>query len=430
MTNEFSANITARQGLLALSPIFVFASLYLGISLAAGDFYAMPLSLAFVAASVWAVVIGRRSGTLASRIETFSRSAGTTNIIGMIWIFILAGAFAALASGMGAIDATVHLALRYLPCEFLVPGLFISACFISLSIGTSVGTVVALTPLAVELAAEGGGDVNLLVATLLGGAFFGDNLSFISDTTIAATRSQGVPMNAKFKANLAIVLPAAIMALAVYIFVGAQVEDFTPEGNTNVWLVLPYMLVIAMAVLGINVNIVLVAGIVSALTIGVASGVSLSSMAKAMGEGIDGMGDLIVVTLLASGMLGLIKHYGGISWLLAAMTRHVRGSRGAKASMLALVGAVNACTANNTVAIITVGSISRDIAKRFGVAPARAASILDTGSCIVQCLIPYGAQTLLATGLAGISPAAPWPYLYYPWALLLCVTATIIFRKG
>lgn len=430
MTNEFSANITARQGLMALSPIFVFAALYLGISLAASDFYAMPLSLAFVAASVWAVVIGRRSGTLASRIETFSRSAGTTNIVGMIWIFILAGAFAALASGMGAIDATVHLALRYLPCGFLVPGLFVAACFISLSIGTSVGTVVALTPLAVELAAESGGNVSLLVATLLGGAFFGDNLSFISDTTIAATRSQGVPMNAKFKANLAIVLPAAVMALGVYVFMGAQVEDFTPEGNTNVWLVLPYLLVIAMAVMGINVNIVLVAGIVSALVIGVAGGVSISAMVKAMGTGIEGMGGLIVVTLLASGMLGLIKHYGGIEWLLAAMTRHVRGSRGAKATMLALVGAVNACTANNTVAIITVGSISRDIARRFGVAPARAASILDTGSCIVQCLIPYGAQTLLATGLAGISPAAPWPYLYYPWALLLCVAATVVLRRN
>ena len=201
------------KGITALSPIFVFAALYLGVSLAAGDFYAMPLSLAFVAASVWAVVIGRRHGTLASRIELFSRAAGSTNILGMVWIFILAGAFASLASGIGSIEATVNLALRYLPCEFMVPGLFVAACFISMSIGTSVGTVVALTPLAVEIAAESGGNVSLLVATLLGGAFFGDNLSFISDTTIAATRSQGVPMNAKFKANLALVLPAAVVTL-------------------------------------------------------------------------------------------------------------------------------------------------------------------------------------------------------------------------
>ncbi len=417
------------KGTVALSPIFVFAALYLGVSLAVGDFYAMPLSLAFVAASVWAVVIGRRKGTLASRIEQFSRAAGSTNILGMVWIFILAGAFASLASGIGSIEATVNLALRYLPCEFMVPGLFVAACFISLSIGTSVGTVVALTPLAVEIATESGGNVSLLVATLLGGAFFGDNLSFISDTTIAATRSQGVPMNAKFKANLAIVLPAAIATLAVYILVAARIADYTPAASGNYWLVIPYMVVIVMAVLGINVNIVLVSGIVSALVIGAIFGTAPGAMAKAMGEGIDGMGGLIVVTLLAAGMLGLIKAYGGIDWLLSVMTRRVRGSRGAKATMLMLVAAVNACTANNTVAIITVGSISRGIADRFGISRARAASILDTGSCIVQCLIPYGAQTLLATGMAGISPAAPWPYLFYPWALLLCVFAAILIRR-
>lgn len=417
------------KGPLALSPIAVFAVLYLGVSLAADDFYAMPLSLAFVAASVWAVVAGRGRGRMAERIEQFSKAAGSPNILGMIWIFILAGAFASLASGIGAIEATVNLALRYLPCEFMVPGLFVAACFISLSIGTSVGTVVALTPLAVEIAAESGVDTALLVATLLGGAFFGDNLSFISDTTIAATRSQGVPMNAKFKANLAIVLPAAIVTLALYVLVATRVDDFTPSTASNYWLVIPYMIVIIMAVAGINVNIVLVAGIVSALVLGAASGVPAGVMAHAMGDGIDGMGGLIIVTLLAAGMLGLIKYYGGIDWLLASMTRHVRGSRGAKATMLMLVGVVNFCTANNTVAIITVGSISRSIAERFGIPRARAASILDTGSCIVQCLIPYGAQTLLATGLAGISPAAPWSYLYYPWALLLCVGATIAFRR-
>ena len=415
------------KGITALSPIFVFAALYLGVSLAAGDFYAMPLSLAFVAASVWAVVIGRRHGTLASRIELFSRAAGSTNILGMVWIFILAGAFASLASGIGSIEATVNLALRYLPCEFMVPGLFVAACFISMSIGTSVGTVVALTPLAVEIAAESGGNVSLLVATLLGGAFFGDNLSFISDTTIAATRSQGVPMNAKFKANLALVLPAAVVTLAVYILVASRIDDYTPATAGNYWLVIPYMVVIVMAVLGINVNIVLTAGIATALAIGAACGTPVGAMARAMGEGIDGMGSLIVVTLLAAGMLGLIKAYGGIDWLLAVMTRRVRGSRGAKATML--MAAVNACTANNTVAIITVGSISRGIADRFGISRARAASILDTGSCIVQCLIPYGAQTLLATGMAGISPAAPWPYLYYPWALVVCVLAAIAFRR-
>jgi len=427
---EEERTIGARQGLMALSPVFVFAALYLGISVAADDFYAMPLSLAFVAASVWAVVIGYGRGTLVSRIEEFSRAAGSHGILGMIWIFILAGAFASLASGIGAIEATVNLTLRFLPCEFMVPGLFAAACFISLSIGTSVGTVVALTPLAVEIATESGGNVSLFVAALLGGAFFGDNLSFISDTTIAATRSQEIPMNAKFKANIAIVLPAALATLALYIFIGVQADDFAPSGAVDMWLVLPYMVVIAMAVAGVNVNIVLVCGIFSALIIGAAEGMPLRVMASSMGSGIEGMGSLIVVTLLASGMLGLIKAYGGITWLLSAMTRRVSGRRGAKTTMLFLVGAVNACTANNTVAIITVGGISRDIAGRFGVPGARAASILDTGSCIVQCLIPYGAQTLLATGMAGISPAAPWPYLYYPWALLACVLVMVVHNKG
>ena len=416
-------------GLLALSPVLVFAGLYLGISLVAGDFYVMPLSVSFVAASVWAVAIGRRRDTLSMRIAEFSRAAGSTNIIGMIWIFILAGAFASLASAVGAIEATVSLALRFIPSDFIIPGLFVAACFISLSVGTSVGTVVALTPLAVEIAGESGMAAALPVAALLGGAFFGDNLSFISDTTIAATRSQGVPMNAKFKANFAIVLPAAIVTLAIYVVAGSGAAEYVAAESQSVILVVPYVAVIVMALMGLNVNVVLVTGIVLTAVLGAVSGTPASAMAKAMGDGIDGMGDLIVVTLLAAGMLGLIKAYGGIDWLLRVMTRGVNGPRGASLTMLLLVGAVNACTANNTVAIITVGSISRDIARRFHVDPARAASILDTGSCIVQCIIPYGAQTLLATGLAGISPVAPWPYLYYPWALLVCVLAYTLVRQ-
>lgn len=417
-------------GLLALSPVLVFAGLYLGISIVAGDFYVMPLSVSFVAASVWAVAIGRRRDTLSMRIAEFSRAAGSTNIIGMIWIFILAGAFASLASAVGAIEATVSLALRFIPSDFIIPGLFVAACFISLSVGTSVGTVVALTPLAVEIAGESGMAAALPVAALLGGAFFGDNLSFISDTTIAATRSQGVPMNAKFKANFAIVLPAAIVTLAIYVVTGSGAAEYVAAESQPVILVVPYVAVIVMALMGLNVNVVLVTGIVLTLLLGAVNGTAASAMAKAMGDGIDGMGDLIVVTLLAAGMLGLIKAYGGIDWLLRVMTRGVNGPRGAGLTMLLLVGAVNACTANNTVAIITVGSISRDIARRFHVDPARAASILDTGSCIVQCLIPYGAQTLLATGLAGISPVAPWPYLYYPWALLACVVAFSLVRHS
>ncbi len=392
-----------------------------------GDFYKVPLTVAFIGASAWGFLTARHL-TFSQRVEAFSRSAGSSNIIYMVWIFILAGAFSSLAEHTGAISATVNLTLRFLPYELLIPGLFLAACFISLSRGTSVGTVVALTPLAIEIAAEGGGDVALFVATVLGGAFFGDNLSFISDTTIAATRSQNVAMNAKFKANLVIVLPAAIVTLIVYVFIGAGVEDFTPAAEDNYFLILPYLLIIALAIAGVNVIIVLAAGITASTVIALMSGFTLLDLAGFTGEGIDSMGSLIIITLLSAGMLGLVKTTGGIDWLLEIMTRHVRSSRGAKAVIASLVSVVNVCTANNTVAILTVGPLSRKISERYDIGGARTASLLDTCSCIVQCLLPYGAQTLLAVGMAGISPAAPWPYLYYPWALGIGVIAMILYR--
>ncbi len=426
--NEIQNNhLTTAKGLLSLSPIVVFLILYPITSLLIGDFYKVPLTVAFIGASAWGFLTARHL-TFSQRVEAFSRSAGSSNIIYMVWIFILAGAFSSLAEHTGAISATVNLTLRFLPYELLIPGLFLAACFISLSIGTSVGTVVALTPLAIEIAAEGGGDVALFVATVLGGAFFGDNLSFISDTTIAATRSQNVAMNAKFKANLVIVLPAAIVTLIVYVFIGAGVEDFTPAAEDNYFLILPYLLIIALAIAGVNVIIVLAAGITASTVIALMSGFTLLDLAGFTGEGIDSMGSLIIITLLSAGMLGLVKTTGGIDWLLEIMTRHVRSSRGAKAVIASLVSVVNVCTANNTVAILTVGPLSRKISERYDIGGARTASLLDTCSCIVQCLLPYGAQTLLAVGMAGISPAAPWPYLYYPWALGIGVIAMILYR--
>lgn len=415
-------------GWLALSPAILFLILYVAVSLVIGDFYVMPITVALVASSVWAVLI-YRGHPLSKRIETFSREAGHSNILYMVWIFVLAGAFAALAKGIGAIDATVYLTLRIFPPEYLLPAFFASACFISLSIGTSVGTVVALVPLVVELAAAGGGNVALYVATVLGGAFFGDNLSFISDTTIAATRTQGCSMSDKFRANLAIVLPAAIIALILYMVLGHQTDLTVPDHGAPWWLVTPYLVIIATALSGINVTIVLICGIASAIVLGAVTGVMPLEACRMMGEGIDSMGQLIVITLLAAGMLGMIKAMGGIDYLLRRMTAHVHGTRGAQCCIAAIVSIVNLCTANNTVAIITVGSISCDIALRYGVTPKKVASLLDTCSCIVQCLIPYGAQTLLATGLAGISPAAPWPYLYYPWALALTVTVSILIKR-
>lgn len=422
-------HVNAARGWLALSPALLFLGLYVIVSLAIGDFYKMPIAVALVAASIWGVAI-YRGESFAQRIETFSRSAGHANILYMVWIFILAGAFAALAKGMGAIDATVSLAIRFFPQGFLLPAIFVAACFISMSIGTSIGTVVALTPLAVEIAGTDHHTIALFVATVLGGAFFGDNLSFISDTTIAATRSQGCSMADKFRANVRIVVPAALITLGICFAIGSDLPMPQVSDAADYWLIIPYLVVIITALCGINVTVVLLLGILSAIAIALArTDISILDQCSLMGQGIDSMGQLIIITLLASGMLGLIKAMGGIDFMLRGLTAGVGSSRGAGWCIATLTGAVNLCTANNTVTIITVGSVSRSIAERYGIAPRATASILDTCSCIVQCLIPYGAQTLLATSLAGISPASPWPYLYYPWALAACVAISLTFTR-
>lgn len=291
----------------ALSPVAVFLLLYVAVSVIIGDFYKMPITVALLMASMWAIVI-YRGEPLADRIETFSRAAGHTNILYMIWVFVLAGAFATLAKEIGAVDATVNLTLRFFPPQFLVPTLFFAACFISLSVGTSVGTVVALTPLAVEFARMvDGGNPAFYVAVVLGGAFFGDNLSFISDTTIAATRSQGCDMADKFKANLWIALPAALITMAVYVVKGQATPEMVEVKECNYLLILPYIIVLATAIIGMNVTIVLTLGIVSAFILGLAEGVGAMDMVSYAGAGINGMGELIIITLLAAGMLGVIK---------------------------------------------------------------------------------------------------------------------------
>lgn len=425
MAKEIS-RISPAQGWLALSPMVVFLLLYVAVSAAIGDFYKIPISVALLAASMWSILIYREK-PLKERIETFSSAAAKSDILYMIWIFVLAGAFASVAEEIGAVDATVGFTLRVFPSEFIVPTIFVASCFISFSIGTSVGTVVALTPLAAELAVEGGGNVPFFVAAVLGGAFFGDNLSFISDTTIAATRSQGCRMQDKFRVNLWIALPAAIATFVCYVFMTHGAPDITVPENSDPWLMLPYLVVIATAVCGLNVTLVLTAGIGCAVLLGLFKGVNVLDLASYMGSGIEGMGSLIIITLLASGMLGVIKACGGIQFILQALSGRVSGLRGAQGIIALLVGIVNLCTANNTVAIITVGGLSRDISKKYGVDPRKSASILDSASCIVQCLIPYGAQTLLATSLAGISPAAPFPYLYYPWVLAITLVLSIVF---
>lgn len=419
---------TPTRGWVALSPIAVFLLSYVAVSLILNDFYAMPLSVSLLISSVWAIII-YRGHPLPERIAEFSRGAGHENILYMVWIFILAGAFSMIASKMGAVEATVQIVLGALPATMILPAIFIAACFISLSIGTSVGTVVALTPLASEMASATGGEVAMFVAVVLGGAFFGDNLSFISDTTIAATRTQHVGMSDKFKFNLRIAVPAALIALAIYVGLGQHTASMPRADCMRPWLVLPYLVVIVSAIAGINVSVVLTLGITTAIIVGMSYGFTLLDLAGFAGKGIESMGGLIIVTLLAAGMLGVVRAAGGINHLLTMLSTKISGARGAQALIALLVSVVNMCTANNTVAIITVGELAHSIAQRFGVDPRKSASLLDSASCVVQSLIPYGAQTLLATSLAGLSPAAPWPYLYYPWALGAMIIISILLRR-
>lgn len=414
--------------MLSVSPIIVFLAVYLLTSLIIGDFYKMPISVALLVASVWAAFTMKRC-TVAKRIETFSEGAGSSNVMYMIWIFILAGAFAAIAKQTGAVEATVNIALSHLPTWLIVPGLFIATCFISMAIGTSVGTVVAITPLAVDMANASASSVPFFVAIVLGGAFFGDNLSFISDTTIAATRTQGCDMRHKFIANIRIVFPAAVIALILYCFSSPEIQTLSLSGNAPSYLVIPYLIVIALALCGINVTIVLLIGIASATIGGLVAGNSLISICTMAGDGIESVGGLIVITMLAAGMLGMIKANGGIDYILKMLSRNISSPRGAQASIVLLVAIVNLCTANNTVAIITVGSLAKKISTHFKIRPRKSASLLDTGSCIVQALIPYGAQTLMATSLAGISPVAPWRYLFYPQILILCLALSILITR-
>ena len=412
--------------MLALSPFLVFMIVYLVGSLLAGDFYKLPLTVAFLIASAYAICITPKL-KLKERINIFSRGAGDENIMLMVWIFVLAGAFATIADQMGAIDATVNLTLRFLPASMLLPGLFLAACFISLSIGTSVGTVVALTPVAVGIAEQTGTILPMVVAIVVGGAFFGDNLSFISDTTIVATQTQGCKMNDKFKANIWLALPAALVIFIVYIFLGQNIEVPTQIPNIEWYKVIPYISVLVMAIAGINVLVVLLIGIVLAGCIGIVSGsFNLMGFVGAMGDGIMGMSELIIVTLLAGGMLAMIRHNGGIAYLIRVLTMRINGKRGAKFTIALLVILADLCTANNTIALITVGPMAREIADKYGLDRRLSASLLDTFSCFAQGMIPYGAQLLMAAGLAHITPFEIMGFLYYPIALGLIATIGIV----
>ena len=421
-----------KKGLLALSPlILLIAMIALFTGYSAEESHkdtSLSLTVAFMISSIYAVAISGGM-PIRKRIDTYSRGAGANNLMLMLWIYVLAGAFAASAKAMGAVDATVNLALSLLPASMILPGLFLAACFISLSIGTSVGTIVALVPIAAGLAHSVDANLALTVAIIVGGAYFGDNLSFISDTTVVATQTQGCQMSDKFRVNALIVIPAAIIILIIYGILGAGTKAPTHIDAVQYMKVLPYIVVLVTAIAGMNVMAVLTLGSILCGIIGIIDGgYDIFGWFSAMGNGVIGMGELIIIAMMAGGMLEIIRENGGIDFIISKITAHVNSKRGAELSIAALVSMVNICTANNTVAILTVGNISKKIGDKFGVDNRKAASILDTFSCTIQGLIPYGVQMLLAAGLSGLSPLDIIPYLYYPMAIGFAALFAILFR--
>ena len=420
--------IVKQPSLWALSPLLVFLCLYLVVSILVNDFYKVPITVAFLVSSVYAVCI-TKGLSLSDRIMQYSKGAADKNIMLMIWIFVLAGAFAQSAKDIGSIEATVNMALELLPGNLLLAGFFLAACFISLSIGTSVGTIVALVPVIAGIAEKTDMNMAFMTAVVVGGAFFGDNLSFISDTTIAATRTQGCAMKDKFKVNFRIVLPAALCVLGYYIYRGFGM-DVSHESYTIEWVkVLPYLVVLLTAFMGLNVMAVLILGIMATGLVGLFTGsISFFDWFGSLGSGISGMGELIIITLMAGGMLELIRFNGGVDYIIDVLTRRINGKKGAEMCIAALVSIANVCTANNTIAIITVGPLANDIATKYGVDKRKSSSILDTFSCVIQGIIPYGAQMLMAAKLASISPISIIEYLYYPLGILVMALLSIFAR--
>ena len=427
-----------KKGLLALSPLFLLIVLIVAFTVYSVDASHkdtnLSLTVAFMISSIYAIAISGGM-PIKSRVDTYSKGAGANNLMLMLWIYVLAGSFAASAKAMGAVDATVNLALSILPASMILPGLFLAACFISVSIGTSVGTVVALVPIAAGLAHSMDVNIGMMTAIIVGGAYFGDNLSFISDTTVVATQTQNCKMSDKFRVNSLIVVPAAVIVLAIYAVMGIVLQAPTDIPEVEYIKVLPYLVVLVTAVAGMNVMAVLTMGTllcgvigVSCQLLGATGGYGLFGWFSAMGNGIIGMGELVIIAMMAGGMLEIIRENGGINYIIDKITAHVSNKRGAELSIAALVSMVNVCTANNTVAILTVGNIAKKIGDKFGVDNRKAASILDTFSCSVQGLIPYGVQMLLAAGLANLSPMDILPYLYYPLAIGIAALFSILFR--
>jgi Na+/H+ antiporter NhaC len=416
---------------LGLTPILLFMLLVIGSGVLTQNFSTMPILVAFAISAGFALLLNdtKKSLSIAEKIDIFCRGGGDKTIILLAIIFLLAGAFYAVTIDIGARDATVNWALNYVPTAYLLPSLFIITSFIAFAMGTSMGTITAITPIGIGLAESLGVPVPLAVGIIIGGAMFGDNLSFISDTTIAATRTQGVQLRDKFKANLIIVLPAALLTAALLIFVDIDGSAVIASKNYDVWLILPYFLIIGCALFGVNVISVLGVGIGSACAVGLTKGLfTLPSMLLSIQKGMGWMQDMVAIALMIGGIVALMKAYGGIQWLVSQITTRVSSKKGAEYGTAALVSTLDIATANNTIAIVSTGPIAKDLGEKYGLDPRRTASLLDIFSCGFQGLVPYGGQLLAAASLAGLSPLALTPYCWYP--MLILVFGAIAIATG
>ena len=413
---------------IALLPIGVFLIIFLGAGIVFEDFYAMPAIVAFLIA-LFVAFLQNKELSFNKKIEVIAKGVGEENIITMSLIFLCAGGFSGAVTAAGGVDSTVNLGLSLIPAHFAVAGLFLIGCFISVSMGTSMGTIAALAPIAVGISEKTGFALSICIGAVVCGAMFGDNLSMISDTTIAAVKTQGCEMKDKFKANFFIVLPAAIITVLIF-WLATRNMSFQLEENLNysLWEVLPYMVVLLGALIGINVFVVLISGIVISLIVGVSMGhIALSEMFQVVGSGVTSMYDITVISIIVACIVSLVKEHGGIQFILNLIKSNINGRRGAEFGIALLALFVDACTANNTVAIVMTGPIAKEISEEFDVDPRRSASLLDMFTSVGQGIIPYGAQLLSAATLTGLTPLQIIPNLYYPLLMGVCGVLAIIF---
>ena len=414
----------------ALLPILVLLLIFLGAGFITGDFYSMPAIVAFLLALLVAFIQNPKV-KFADKIRLAAKGVGDENIITMCLIFLVAGAFTGAVKAAGGVESTVNLGLSILPSKVAVAGLFLIGCFISISMGTSVGTITALSSIAVGISEKTGFSLAVCAGAVVGGAMFGDNLSMISDTTIAAVKTQGCDMKDKFRENFLIVLPAAVATILLFLFLGRE-ADFQVTGNLdyNIFRVLPYLVVLIGALAGVNVFVILIAGTVLSLIVGVATGAfALGEMFTHVGAGIMGMYDITVISIIVACIVALVKEYGGIDFILTFIRKRINGERGGELGIAALALLVDMCTANNTVAIVMSGPIAKEISDDFGVTPRRSASLLDMFSSMGQGLIPYGAQLLAAASLTGLTPFEIIPYCFYPLLMGLRGLVFIFIKK-